>query len=179
MKSLLVKTSVVAAVIAATFLFAGTAAADTVTVNISVQGQPAIGQPGQIRAEFHSDPGGAPIVGMTVVLHEQVTVMQVTGDAELAQAVTDANGVATLTYSPTVSGDHKLQVRYTNGDAAPQDASVSVTVPPSNQQLYQSTAGVRNSWLQRLAPDGRGCNRLGGSADGGRQGLRHRFLLPC
>jgi len=69
----------------------------------------------------------------------------------LARAVTDANGVATLTYNLRVPGDHELHVRYTNGDAAPEDASVSVTVPAAAQQLYQSTAGVDipglNVWL--------------------------------
>jgi hypothetical protein len=151
MKSLLFKTSAVAAVLAATFVLVGTAAANHVTVNLSVPDQPAIGQPAQVRAEFHSVPGGAPIVGMTVVLHEQVTAFQVTGDVELARAVTDANGVVTLTYNPTVAGDHELHVTYTNGDAAPEDASASVTVPATTQQLYQSTAGVKipglNVWL--------------------------------
>jgi hypothetical protein len=151
MKPLLLKTWAVAAVLAATFVLAGTAAADHVTVNLSVTQQPAIGQPAQVRGEFHSHPGGAPIAGMTVTLHEQVTAFQVTGDAELAQAVTDANGVATLTYNLTVAGDHELHVTYTNGDAAPEDASVSVTVPADGQQLYQSTAGVSipglNVWL--------------------------------
>ncbi len=151
MKSLLFKTSAVAAVLAATFVLVGTAAAHHVTVNLSVPDQPVIGQPAQVRAEFHSVEGGAPIASMTVVLHEQVTAFQVTGDAELASAVTDANGVATLTYNLTVAGDHELHVTYTNGDAAPEDASVTVTVPASSQQLYQSTAGVSipglNVWL--------------------------------
>jgi hypothetical protein len=151
MRSLLFKTWAVAAVLAATFVLVGTAAADHVTVNLSVIQQPAIGQQAQVRGEFHSHPGGAPIAGMTVVLHEQITAFQVTSDVELAQAVTDANGVATLTYNLTVAGDHELHVRYTNGDAAPEDASVTVTVPASSQQLYQSTAGVSipglNVWL--------------------------------
>jgi Bacterial Ig-like domain (group 1). len=151
MKSLLFKTWAVAAVLAATFVLVGTAAAHHVTVNLSVPDQPAIGQPAQVRGEFHSHPGGAPIAGMTVVLHEQVTAFQVTGDAELAQAMTDANGVATLTYNLSVPGDHELHVTYTNGDAAPEDASVTVTVPASSQQLYRSTAGVSipgvNVWL--------------------------------
>jgi hypothetical protein len=151
MKSLLFKASALTAVLAATFVLAGTAAADHVTVDLSVPDQPAIGQPAQVRGEFHSHPGGAPIAGMTVVLHEQVTDMGVIGDVELARAVTDANGVATLTYNMSVPGDHELRVTYTNGDAAPEDASVSVTVPAAAQQLYQSTAGVSipgfNVWL--------------------------------
>ncbi len=142
MKSLLFKTAAVAAVFAATFAFAGTAAADHVTVTLSLPDQPAIGQTAHVHGEFYSHPGGAPIVGMTVVLHEQATIGGVTGDADLAQAVTDANGVATLTYSLNVPGDHEIHVRYTNGDAAPEDASVSVTVPAAAQQLYQSTSGV-------------------------------------
>lgn len=151
MKSFLFKTWAVAAVLAATFVLVGTAAAHHVTANLSVTEQPAIGQQAQVRGEFHSVPDGAPIAGMTVVLHEQVTAFQVTGDVELAQAVTDANGVATLTYNLTVAGDHELHVRYTNGDAAPEDASVTVTVPAAAQQLYQSKAGVSipgfNVWL--------------------------------
>ncbi len=151
MKSFLFKTWAVAAVLTATFVLVGTAAADHVTVNLSVPDQPAIGQPAQVRGEFHSHPGGAPIAGMTVVLHERVTAFQVTGDAELASAVTDANGVATLTYNLSVPGDHELHVTYTNGDAAPEDASVTVTVPAAAQQLYQSKAGVSipgfNVWL--------------------------------
>lgn len=151
MRSVLFKTSAIAIVLAATFALAGVVAADGVTVNVSVPDQPAIGQPAQIRAEFHSDPGGAPIAGMTVILHEQATIGGVTGDAELAGAVTDANGVATLMYTPRVPGDHALHVRYTNGNAAPQDASASITVPPATEQLYQSTSGVDipglNVWL--------------------------------
>jgi hypothetical protein len=150
-KSLILKTSAVALVLVATFAFAGTAAADHVTVTLSLPDQPVIGQPAHVRGEFHTVETGAPITGMTVVLHEQATIGGVTGDADIAQAVTDANGVATLTYTLNVPGDHELHVRYTNGDAAPEDASVSVTVPAAAQQLYQSTAGVDvpglNVWL--------------------------------
>ena len=151
MKSLLFKASAVALVFAATFAFAGTAAAHHVTVDLSIPDQPAIGQPAHVRGEFHSVPDGAPIAGMTVTLHAEATIGGVTGDADLAQAVTDANGVATLTYSLNVPGDHELHVRYTNGDAAPEDASVSVTVPAAAEQLVQSTSGVRipglNVWF--------------------------------
>jgi hypothetical protein len=151
MKSLLFKTSAVALMLAATFVFAGTAAADHVTVDLSAPEQPVIGQPAHVRGEFHSVPDGTPIVGMTVFLHEEVTEMGVTGDVDLARAVTDANGVATLTYSLNLPGDHELHVRYTNGDAAPEDAPVFVTVPAATEQLYQSTAGVDipgfNVWL--------------------------------
>jgi len=150
-RSILVKTSAVAAVLAVTLAFAGTVGADHVTVNLSVPDQAAIGQPAQVRAEFHSDADGAPIAGMTVILHEEATIGGVTGDVELAAAVTDANGVATLTYTPRVPGDHALHVRYTYGDEAPQDASASVTVPPAAEQLYRSTSGVSipglNVWL--------------------------------
>jgi hypothetical protein len=150
-RSLILKTSVVALVLAATFAFAGTAAADHVTANLSLPDQPVIGQPAHVRGEFYSHPGGAPIAGMIVTLHTDATIGGVIGDADIAQAVTDANGVATLTYSLSVPGDHELRVRYTNGDAAPEDASVSVAIPAAAPQLYQSTAGVKipglNVWF--------------------------------
>lgn len=151
MKSITLKAFVTLLVVGvAAFGLAGTAGAAHVIVDLSVPDQPAIGQPKEIRADFHSEDDGAPIAGITVVFHEEVTFGGVTSDVVLGQAVTDSNGSAVLTYEPRTAGTHEIHARYSYGDAEEEDAAASLTVP-AGQQLVHSTAGVKipglNVWL--------------------------------
>ncbi len=140
----------VLAIAIAALSLTGTARAAHVRVDLSLPDQPAIGQPTEIQAHFHSE-SDAVIAGMTVTFHEEVSFGGVTGDVELGRAVTDENGVATLTYEPRTAGTHEILVHYTYGDGEAEDAAASLTVPATGQQLYRSTAGVKipglNAWL--------------------------------
>ena len=134
----------------AAFSLVGSAGASHVKVDVVVPDQPAIGQSVQIQADFH-DSAAKPIAGLTVAFHEPATIGGVTGDVDLGSAVTDANGIAALTYQPHTAGAHEIHVRYTYEGGATEDAAASFTVPPAAAQLYQSTAGVSipglNVWL--------------------------------
>lgn len=128
----------------------GTARAAHIRVDLSVPEQPAIGQPMDVQAHFHSESDDA-ITDMEVTFHEEVSFGGVTSDVELGRAVTDEDGFAALTYEPRTAGDHEIHVRYTYGDGEEEDAAASLTVPATGQQLYRSTAGVKipglNVWL--------------------------------
>ncbi len=71
-----------------------------------------------------------------------MTIGGITGDVDLGSAVTDANGVAHLTYQPRTAGPHEIHVRYAYQGGETEDAAASFSVPPTTAQLYQSTAGV-------------------------------------
>lgn len=142
MKSIVLKVSAMGFAVAIGILtVAGTARASHVQVDLSLPNQLAIGQPTAISASFQGDSG--PVAGMTVAFHEEVTFGGVTSDIELGQAVTDANGVAQLTYEPRAAGDHDIHVRYTFGDGEEEDTAASLQVPATGEQLYQSTSGVK------------------------------------
>jgi hypothetical protein len=152
MKSIVIKTTAVLALAVATLVFANTAEAAHVVVDLTVPEQPAIGQPATITARFHADTDQSAIAGLEVAFHEEVTFAGVTSDVDLGSAVTDSNGEATLVYEPRVAGTHEIHVRYAYGDGAEEeDAVASLTVPAGGQQLHQSTAGVKitglNVWL--------------------------------
>lgn len=152
MKWLVFKISAVSAALGvAAFSLTGIASASHVVVDLSAPHQMSIGQPMEVQADFHSEADKAPIAGMTVTFHEEVTFGGVTSDVELGQAVTDANGLAALTYAPRAAGTHEIHVRYAYGDGQAEDAAASITVPATGQQLYRSTAGVKipglNVWL--------------------------------
>ena len=129
---------------------AGTARAAHIRVELSVPDQPAIGQPMEVQAHFHSESDDA-ITDMAVTFHEEVSFGGVTSDVELGRAVTDEDGFAALTYAPRTAGTHEIHVRYTYADGEEEDAAASLTVPATGQQLYRSTAGVKipglNVWL--------------------------------
>jgi hypothetical protein len=152
MKSIVFKASITLLALGVAALgLAGTASASHVVVNLSVPHEMAIGQPMAVQANFHSDADAAPIAGVTVIFHEEVTFGGVTSDVELGGAVTDENGVAALTYEPRTAGTHEIHVRYTYGDGEEEDVAASLNVPATGQQLYRSTAGVKipglNVWL--------------------------------
>ena len=152
MKSIAFKAfaAVLVAVGIAALSITGTARAAHVVVDIDVPEQPAIGQPMEVQAHFHSETDDA-ITDMPVTFHEEVTFGGVTSDVDLGSAVTDENGFAALTYELRTAGDHDIHVRYSYGDGEEEDAFASITVPATGQQMYQSTAGVKipglNVWL--------------------------------
>jgi hypothetical protein len=143
MRWFIIKISTISAGVAlAAFSLVGSAGASHVKVDLLVPDQPVIGQPMQVQADFHTEGKVAPIAGLTVAFHEAVTIGGVTGDVDLGSAVTDANGVASLTYRPRTAGSHEIHVRYAYQGGDAEDAAASFSVPPAGEQLYHSTAGV-------------------------------------
>ncbi len=151
MKSIVFKIAAATVALASgVFVLSGPAAASHVRVDLSVPNEAAIGQPMEVQAHFHSESDDA-ITDLGVTFHEEVTFSGVTGDVELGRAVTDENGFAASTYEPRTAGTHEIHVRYTYGEGEEEDAAASLTVPPTGQQIYRSTAGVEipgvNVWL--------------------------------
>lgn len=92
-----------------------------------------------------------PIRGAVVHFYADASFAGVNGRVHLGQATTDAQGVATIHYSPRHNGNLTVYAEFT-GDgryqAAESAATLQVTGSPP---LYQETAGIQvpglNSWL--------------------------------
>ncbi len=107
------------------------------------------GQPTELTATVTD--AGVPAPGISVTFYTTETFARVTGDAEIGRAVTDASGVATVTYEPRETGPRNIRADATAKDGTVTKASASITVEGSLEQQYVQTAGIRipgvNSWL--------------------------------
>lgn len=65
-----------------------------------------------------------------------------TGLMQIGEAVTDSQGIATLDYTPRLSGDVRIIASYTNGSTAPVDAEAIVNLIASEEPFYQAEAGI-------------------------------------
>lgn len=152
MKRLSWSVAAVLAVLGGTLLTGGgTAYASHVNIRVDVPTDAVAGQPAQLRAHLTSE-SGQPVSGATVVFYTQGTFLGVTGDEEIARAVTDANGLAVATYEPRSPGQHDIRVDYgLPGDVALEHATTTLATADAPGQLVRQTAGVQvpglNSWL--------------------------------
>lgn len=152
MKALIKVLLVLVALGGAAFSLTGRANAADVKVEIVAPTEAVVGHPVDVQARLHRASDGSALAGAPVTLSTKASFDDVTGDVELAKAMTDANGLAVLSYEPRSAGDHELRVEYlAPGASAPEVATASISVAGSTQQLYRSTAGVQipglNVWL--------------------------------
>jgi hypothetical protein len=152
MKAMIKVLLVLVALEGAVFALGGTANAADVKVEIVAPTEAVVGRPVDIQATLHLAGDGSALAGVPVTLYTKASFGDVTGDVELAKAMTDANGLAVLSYEPRSAGDHQIRVEYlAPGASAPAVATASISVAGSTQQLYRSTAGVKipglNVWL--------------------------------
>ncbi len=98
--------------------------------------QAASGQPVTLRATFE-DEQGKPVANVPVKFFLSVNLFT-TGLAEIGQAVTDAQGVAVLEYTPLKYG--QLAVVVQNGS---NEARATVNVSQGVETVYESEAGLQ------------------------------------
>jgi hypothetical protein len=131
---------------------AGAAAqASQVRVSISAPKESRVGDEIQVQVTLQSADRNAPVADAEVTLHKEATFAGVTGDTEIARAITGEDGVAFLSYKPRTAGEVELRVEYMAPDAAqPETATFTISVAEGSQQ-YRSTAGIQvpglNVWL--------------------------------
>ena len=152
MKTIAAKAVAVLAVLAATVALVGTASASHAHMSLVVPDRTDIGDAAQITATLNSVETEAPLAGVAVVFYTDATFGGVKGQVELGRTVTDANGVAVLTYQPRAAGDHEITVEYfTPGESEPETATIVHHVTGAPQQLTQSSSGIQvpglNVWV--------------------------------
>ncbi|MBI2872928.1 MAG: Ig-like domain repeat protein [Chloroflexi bacterium] len=108
----------------------------------------AVGQEVALQVTLH---GSGPLAGAQVLFLSPAQFAGTEGEVELGRAVTDAQGVASLSYVPRRDGETTITARFAGNDqygAAEVSRAVQVQPGPST---YQQTAGVRvpgiNVWL--------------------------------
>lgn len=136
---------------AATLPASAAAQATQVEVRISAPEEARVGEEVQIQVTLQSTDQGAPIADAEVTLRRETEFAGVTGDVEVANAITSEDGVAFLSYEPRTAGDVELRVEYAAPDATePEAATVTISVA-EGPQLHRSTAGIQvpglNIWL--------------------------------
>jgi hypothetical protein len=131
---------------------AATAHASHLNVRV-VEPTPAIaGQASALAAIVTSADTGQAVAGVDVTFFAHGSFGKISGDMEIGRAVTDSDGVATISYTPRESGTHDIRVGYApvSGGTAEQTTG-SIAVEGSPDQLYVQTAGIQvpglNSWL--------------------------------
>ena len=109
-----------------------------------------LGAPVTVRVLLHAPGDGKPAANAPVVFHTDASFAGVTDEVELGRAVSNAEGVAALTFTPHVAGDHEVRVDYEDAGRKVNLGKATFSVADDGQ-LYRSTAGVRipglNVWL--------------------------------
>jgi hypothetical protein len=129
-----------------------TAHASPLEVSIASATNAVVGQPGDVSATLVSPDTGKPMAGVNVTFLAHATFGKVDGFMEVGQAVTNSQGIASVSYVPRDPGDQAIEVSYvpTTGAKA-ETATGSISVAGAPAQMYVQTAGIQvpglNSWL--------------------------------
>ena len=112
------------------------------TLTAAVPGQAQIGQTIAAQARL-LDGKGAPIARQRITFSAELRFLESTSNAVLAEAVTDKDGVVSVTFDLRTSGSLTVRASFA-GDTryAPSEASAPVDIG-GDQQLYVQAAGVR------------------------------------
>ena len=136
-----------ALLVAMVFLLSpGAAWAGTVSVSVGAPSSAAVGSTVEVQATVTSD--GVPVPGAVVALSYHTSFGGVEGPVELARAVTDTSGLASLSYQQRAADNGEMSVDYVGPDEGVTAGAVfSIAVEPGAVQLYRSAAGVSIPWL--------------------------------
>ncbi|HSL97643.1 MAG TPA: hypothetical protein VK831_03635 [Candidatus Deferrimicrobiaceae bacterium] len=122
-------------------VLAGPVGASHVTVRIGVPGTLEVGTVTNIPVAL-SSADGSPLARTPVTFYLDATFAGVSGEVEVATAVTDDAGVATLAYRPRVTGHHDIRVEYLlPNESEPEIATISVEVA-GDAQLFIADPGL-------------------------------------
>ena len=107
-------------------------------------GEASVGETIQIRVVVRSADSGERIPGANVVAFREATLAGYSGQVEVAQAVTDEIGLATLQWVVRGGSTETVLIAYSApGEEQFESEPVSVLIVGSGSQLERSTAGVR------------------------------------
>ena len=103
-----------------------------------------LGQSVTLQARL-ADDAGHPIANALIVFEIPTTFLNVSGNAVIAQATTNKDGVAMVDYEPTMNGNVTITAEF-KGDETTAPSTANATLPvdvtPSEAQLYVQQAGV-------------------------------------
>lgn len=131
---------------------AATAHASHLNARVSAPTPAIAGQASELDAMVTSADTGQAVAGVDVTFFAHGSFADVSGYMEIGRAVTNSDGVATITYTPRESGTHDIRVDYAPAPGeTTEQTTTSIAVDGSAGQLYVQTAGVQvpglNSWL--------------------------------
>jgi len=129
-----------------------TAHASPLKVSIASATNAVVGQPGDISATLMSPDTGKPMSGVNVTFLAHASFGKTDGFMEVGQAVTNSQGVASISYVPRQAGSEDIEVSYVASTGAKAEtATGSINVTGAASQLYVQRAGIQvpglNSWL--------------------------------
>ncbi len=118
MKTIVLTAAAAIALVAFGVGSAVSAHASPLTVSIASVTNAVVGQPSDISATLVSPDTGKPMSGVNVTFLAHATFGKMDGFMEVGQAVTDNQGVATVSYTPRDPGTEALEVSYVPADGA-------------------------------------------------------------
>jgi hypothetical protein len=152
MRLMVWKLAGLAALVVAALGVVGTAHASHLNVRVSEPTAAVAGQPSELDAAVTSADTRQAVAGVPVTFYVHGSFGKVSGFMEIGHGVTNAQGIATVSYVPREGGAHEVRVDYaTPAGGTTEQTTGTVAVDGSPNQLYVQTAGVQvpglNSWL--------------------------------
>lgn len=124
------------------------AGSEQTTLTIAVPPSASLGQIAVVRASL-SDAAGQPIPKATILITASLSFLQASGDVVIADATTDAKGVAVADFDVRTEGTLAIKAVFA-GDERYAASSASATVGVAGDgQLYVQAAGVQLPGLNR------------------------------
>ena len=152
MKTIVLTAAAAIALIAFGVGSAASAHASPLRVSIASATNAVVGQPSEISATLVSPDTGNPMAGVDVTFLAHASFGKTDGYMEVGQARTNAQGIASVSYTPRDPGSEAIEVSYVPSDGAKAEtATGSIDVAGAPSQMYVQTAGIQvpglNSWL--------------------------------
>jgi hypothetical protein len=113
-------------------------------ISVQAPARASLGQTVSLEARV-ADDTGAPVRGASVAFSiPSLFFLGTTANAQLGEAITDEQGIATLDYQARIAGDLIVQAEVAGvGGSAPSSAHSALSVADGDEQLYVERAGVR------------------------------------
>lgn len=137
------RTLIIAVLVLAGLQPARGARADHLELEVTVPADVAVGEILEVSAVVRSAESGARIPGAVLSAFREASIAGVTGRVELASAITDELGMATLRWQHRAGGEHTLIVTFSGpGDTELESTSLSIITVGTEPQVVRSEAGV-------------------------------------
>jgi hypothetical protein len=138
------RTLLVAALVFAGLGTGTPAFADHLDLDATFPQNVAVGDVLEVSVVVRSAESGARIPGARVAAYREASIAGVPGRVELAAAVTDELGAATLHWQHRAGGEHTLLVTYAGpGDTAFESTTITIITIGAEPQVVRAEAGVR------------------------------------
>lgn len=115
--------------------------AERTTLGLAVPPRAALGQVAEVRARL-TDASGAPIPKVTILFAAPLAFLQAQGDVALADAQTDADGVATAEFEVRTEGRMTIRAVFRGDERYAGSTATAELAVEGSAQLYVQHAGV-------------------------------------